>query len=309
LKESGLPEDLDYIPTRNLFLTIDSAKVIENGTVKAIDADKIVKKLEITLKGNGLNKSELMLLDIISTNNWERPIYFGIGIPADAYMGLEKYFQLEGAAYRLLPIETKVERNDFGAAEYGRIDTDILYDHVMNQFVWGNIKNPDVNIDHFHDNIIGSMQYRNTFQRLAKQLIQEGQKEKAVQVLDKSLEELPISQIPIDIFFVDYISLYYALGEMEKGNHLLNELAEDNCQMLKYINSLSPKFVHTIQREENISLYILQSLFEMAQKSGQDDLCLELKNKIESIYNPHIVTTPPAQSETPKSSTDTGKAQ
>ena len=122
--------------------------------------------------------------------------------------------------------------------------------------------------------------------------------------MDKSLEELPTSQIPIDIYFVDYISLYYALGEVEKGNLLLRELAEDNCQMLRYIHSLSPKFINSVRREENISLYILQRLFEMAQESGQDELCTELKNKIESIYNQTIFAQP-----TQKETKDSTKVQ
>lgn len=291
LKERGISEDIDYIPTRNLFLPIDSAQVIANGTVKAKDADKIVKELSFSLKGNGLNKSETMLLDIISTNNWERPIYFGIGLPTDSYMGLEKYLQLEGATYRLLPIETTPRRNEYGGMEYGRIDSDILYDHIMNKFEWGNIKDPKVNIDHFHDNNISVIQYRNTFQRLAAQLHSEGQDEKAIAVLDKSLEELPLSQVPIDIVFLDYITLYYELGETEKANHLLEKLAEDNIQMLKYVNSLSPKFagMQSIQREEYLSLHTLQKLLEAASKAGQKDLVANIRNQVESILNPGML--------------------
>ncbi|MDE7374263.1 MAG: DUF2723 domain-containing protein, partial [Odoribacter sp.] len=303
LKERGMSEDIDYIPTRNLYLPIDSAQVIANGTVKAKDADKIAKELSFSLKGNGLNKSETMLLDIISTNNWERPIYFGIGLPTDSYMGLEKYLQLEGATYRLLPIETTPRRNEYGVMEYGRIDSDILYDHIMNKFEWGNIKDPKVNIDHFHDNNISVIQYRNTFQRLAAQLHSEGQDEKAIAVLDKSLEELPLSQVPIDIVFLDYITLYYELGETEKANHLLEKLAEDNIQMLKYVNSLSPKFagMQSIQREEYLSLHTLQKLLEAASKAGQRDLATNIKNQVESILNPGMLNPNiPAQDAAPQ---------
>lgn len=295
LKEPGITESIDYIPTRNLFLPIDSARVVANGTVKAEDADKIVKELRFSLKGSGLNKSETMLLDIISANNWERPIYFGIGLPSDSYMGLEKYFQVEGAAYRLVPIETAPKRNEYGGMDYGRIDSDILYDHIMNKFEWGNIKNPEVNIDHFHDNTIAAMQYRNTFQRLATQLYGEGQNEKALAVLDKSLEELPLSQVPVDITLLDYITLYYKLGETEKANHLLNELAKDNLQMLKYVYSLSPKFANTpsIQREENISLITVQKLYEIANETGQKNIAADIRNKFESLLNPGMLNAEP----------------
>lgn len=52
----------------------------------------------------------------------------------------------------------------------GRIDSDILYDNIMNKFEWGNIKDPKVNIDFFHDQTIAVMKYRNTFLRLAQKL-------------------------------------------------------------------------------------------------------------------------------------------
>ncbi len=129
----------------------------------------------------------------------------------------------------------------------------------MNKFVWGNIKDPKVNIDHFHDNTFAVMKYRNTFLRLAEQLMQEAATEtrvigdtiineitdsskiqEAVRVLDKSLEEIPLYQVPADFFLLNYISIYYAAGEQEKGNDLAWALALDNAQTLRYIGSLSP---------------------------------------------------------------------
>ncbi len=286
-KLRGYTEPLDFIPTHNLFLPIDSAKVVSNGTVKPENAHEIVKELEINLKNDYLNKSQLMVLDIISTNNWERPIYFGIGMGTDAYMGFEKYFQLEGAAYRLVPIETA----DSGYYDYGRIDSDILYDNVMNKYDWGNIKDPKVNIDFFHDNTIAVMKYRNTFLRLAEQLNQEGKNEKAIAVLDKVMEELPLSQVPADNSLLRYIPMYYTLGETEKANHLVNELATNNYQMLKYIHSLSPSFANTasIRQEENMSIGVIQMLLDVTTKAGQRDLAMEIKNKVESIFNPTLV--------------------
>ena len=293
-KLTGYSEPIDYIPTRRLIIPVDSTKVVANGIVKPENANKILKELPLDLKGNFLNKSQLMVLDIIANANWERPIYFGVGMGTEAYLGLEKYFQLEGAAYRLVPLETK----DAGFMDYGRIDSDILYDNLMNKFEWGNIKDPKVNIDYFHDNTIAVMKYRNTFLRLAEQLHAEGKPEKAIAVLDKCMEELPITQVPVDNTLLNYIPLYYTLGATEKANHLLLELAENNYQMLRYTNSLSPKFANTagIQQEENISMRVIQMLFEIAMGAGQKELAHKIKNKVESIYNPALLRTAQPQS-------------
>jgi uncharacterized membrane protein YhaH (DUF805 family) len=286
-KLSGYGEPLDYVPTRKVIIPVDSAKVIANGVVKPEDAGKIVKQLEIDLKGNSLNKSQLMVLDIIANADWERPVYFGIGMGTDAYMGFEKYFQLEGAAYRLVPIETK----DAEYFDYGRIDSDILYDNLMNKFEWGNIKDPKVNIDYFHDNTIAVMKYRNTFLRLAEQLYKEGKNDKAIAALDKCMEELPLSQVPVDNTLLNYIPLYYQLGATDKANHLLKELAENNYQTLKYTNSLSPKFARmaSIQQEEGISIQVIRMLLSMAYDAGQDEVAKEITQKVESIYNPVLL--------------------
>ena len=283
-KLQGYIKELDFIPTRNVILPVDSAKVIANGTVKPQDADQIVKDLRLHLPMQGLTKSQLMVLDILSTNNWERPVYFGIGMGSDAYMGLEKYFQLEGAAYRVVPIETK----EAEFYDYGRIDSDILYDNIMNKFEWGNIKDPKVNIDFFHDQTIAVMKYRNTFLRLAQKLYDEGKQAEAVAVLDKSLEEIPLYQVPADNSMLFYIPMYYELGETEKANHLLNELATNNYQMLKYANSLEPKFANTpsIQQEERLSIEVIKQLLAFATQAGQKELAQELQDKVLRLYNP-----------------------
>lgn len=77
---------VDFIPTRSLYIPVDKEKVLANGTVQPKDSALIVDRVEIQLKGSSLNKSQLMVLDILATNNWERPVYFGVGMGQDSYM-------------------------------------------------------------------------------------------------------------------------------------------------------------------------------------------------------------------------------
>lgn len=282
LKEYRQP--VDFIPTRVVTLPVDSAKVIANGTVRPEDADKIVKQLSIKLDGNDLGKSQLMVLDILATNDWNRPIYFGIGMGDENYMGLQKYFQVEGATYRVVPIETTQDE----AGLYGRIDTDILYDNIMNKFEWGNIKDPKVNIDHFHENTIGVMKYRITLLRLADALRAEGKTEKAVAVLDKSLEELPINQVSVDIDLVNYVQLYYKMEQPEKGTALAKQLAKEYYQMNKYIRSLPPEDAKNayLRRDLSTSEDILGYLYNQAKVFKQTDFAAEIEEMLNELYNP-----------------------
>ena len=298
---------VDFIPTRSLYIPVDKKKVLANGTVQPKDSALIVDRVEIQLKGSSLNKSQLMVLDILATNNWERPVYFGVGMGQDSYMGFDKYFQLEGAAYRVVPIKSE---NNEAYYDFGRINTEILYDNLMNKFVWGNIKDPKVNIDHFHDNTIAVMKYRNTFLRLAEQLMQEAATEtrvigdtiineitdsskiqEAVRVLDKSLEEIPLYQVPADFFLLNYISIYYAAGEKEKGNDLAWALALDNAQMLRYIGSLSQNRRKALENDERRSMQALQMLVDMARRNGENAFAQEIQDMVESTLSGRPVTS------------------
>ena len=287
--------------------TLDKEKVLANGTVQPEDADEIVDKVEIKLTGNSLNKSQLMVLDILATNNWERPVYFGIGMGQDSYMGFDKYFQLEGAGYRVVPIKTD-EKNAY--YEFGRINSNVLYDNLMNKFIWGNIKDPQVNIDHFHDNTIAVMKYRNTFLRLAQKLVEEAVKEtvmlkdsvvneiidsskmqEAVKVLDKSLEEIPLYQVPADNFLLYYIPIYYTAGENEKANDLAWALAMDNAQTLRYIQAQSTNRRKMLERDEQNSMYILRMLMDWARSSGEDAFAQEIQSMVENTLTGKPVTS------------------
>ena len=105
-------EEINYFPSKNIRLTIDSAEVVANGVVAPENAGKIVKAMEWSIGGNYLMKNDLMILNILANNHWKRPIYFATTVGSDNYLNLEPYFQLEGLAYRVVPIRTDVAQSE-----------------------------------------------------------------------------------------------------------------------------------------------------------------------------------------------------
>jgi len=122
---------LDYIPTTKIFVSVDKEKVLANGTVPPELADKIVDRLEFTINKSYILKNEMMILDLLANNNWDRPIYFAITAGTDNYMNLQRYFQIEGLAYRLVPVLD--DSKDRG--QTGRVNSKIMYDNLMNKFI------------------------------------------------------------------------------------------------------------------------------------------------------------------------------
>jgi hypothetical protein len=72
---------MHYLPGRKLELPVDRKKVLSNGTVQIRDSALITDAVRWEITGNSLIKNEMMLLDILAENNWDRPIYFAISAP------------------------------------------------------------------------------------------------------------------------------------------------------------------------------------------------------------------------------------
>ena len=270
---------LDYFPGRNVYLPVDSAKVVNNGTVKPEDAHLIKKKLDWKIKRNYLYKNDIMVYDIIASNNWERPVYFSVGMGVSSFLGLEKYFQLEGAAYRLVPIETKTN-----SLELGRIDSDILYDNFMNKFEFGRIKEPGVYVDQFHILTLNIMSFRSNYGRLASQLNDEEKPEKAIKVLDRCMEELPTNKVPYDNSLIAFIQEYYRAGAVEKANGLFEEMAQQSYDKLDYYFSLQPSLAQIFRNEQEREIRVVQMLLSLAEMGEQTELKQATQQKFELLF-------------------------
>ncbi|MPM21485.1 hypothetical protein SDC9_67929 [bioreactor metagenome] len=274
---------LDFFPSRNFYIPVDTNKVVENGTIPASWKADATDSLNWTINRNIIQKNTLFCLDILAHFNWDRPIYFAITTGDDAYMGLEDYFSLEGLVYRLVPVKTI---NPDGAT--GRVNTEVMYDNMMNKFVWGNLTGKGVYLD--ETNLRMCMNFRNNFARLAMALLDEGQqadgsfvpekKQKAVAVLDRCMEVLPESAVPYNYFVLPVAEAYYRAGEMEKGNTIMSRLVDLYDSDLAYYFSLDKRRSEQVNFDKRQALYILQRIMVLSQQLKQD----ELYKKVEPVF-------------------------
>jgi tetratricopeptide (TPR) repeat protein len=276
-------EILDVIPSRTIRIPVDSAKVIASGTVKPEDAGKIVPYIDIKLKGNSILKSQLIVLDILAHNNWERPVYFVTGYHSDA-LGLEEYFQLEGLAFRLVPV--KSENKSW--VDYGRIDTDILYNNVMNKFVWGGANNPKVNLDYNHIRTLIVVKARLIYARLAKALSSEGKNEKAVAVLDRCLEVLPANRFPLDPYYTDLIEGYFAAGASDKAVEMTKGLCDYYYEKLDYYLKQNPYVISSAEYEIQSAIQYASKAANFCESNGKKEIADEINKKLEAYYADYL---------------------
>ena len=272
-------EVIDNIPTRTIRIPVDASKVIASGTVKASDADKIVPYIDIKLKGAVILKSTLLVLDILAHNDWKRPIYFVTGYHEDA-LGLEEYFQLEGLAYRLVPI--KSENKSW--LKYGRIDADILYNNMMTKFAWGGAKEKGVDMDYNHKRNLLVIKARYNYARLANALSSEGKNEKALSVLDYCMTTFPIDKLSYDMYVPDIIEAYFNAGGIDKATELTRNLSNYYFERLDYYLKQKPDIINSAEYEVQTAMQFTSQAADACKAGGKTEIADEISGKLQTYY-------------------------
>ncbi|MCL2131204.1 MAG: DUF2723 domain-containing protein, partial [Lentimicrobiaceae bacterium] len=256
------------INTIHFYLDVDKEKVLKNGTVSPEDADKIVDrvvwKLPKVHQTNGvdtvvaISKAYIAMMDILAHNNWERPIYFGGTTGDETFFGLEKYFQTEGLAYRLVPVLQ--EEMPYGIP--GRINTSILYDIMMNRYDYSQFADPTIFLSQDYTKMVHMLKMR--FFSLSEALVREGKADSAIVVLDKCYQWFPYPIIPysdIDNFIAYYAYFMSETQEgVEKGVKLYNGIIDQILLENTYYQKFRGKKAAYVERELSQNMRFLNEI-------------------------------------------------
>ena len=269
---------IDYFPTKMFMVTYDSAKMVNERLIPENLAGRM-DTIRWTINRTAIQKNNLMILDLLATNNWERPVYFVMTTGPATYLGLENHFFLEGLAYRLLPVKAIPS----GDNQIGEINTIAMYDHVVNQFEWGNMEKPGVSLD--DDNARMIMNIRNLMSRLATALIQEGKMDSARVVMDLSLEKMPDSKIPYDYFVLPLVEGYLALGDTAQGIEIMEQLSRYKMNELSYYFSFPDKDLPDLDMSIQEALFTMNKVSQAAHKTKQVDLANAADSTMNKYYD------------------------
>lgn len=272
---------LDVLPSKNLYVNVDSFKVMRNKVISVKDTARLAKRISWDLGGrNYITKNDIMVLDLVAHNNWERPIYFAVTTGDEAYVGMKRYFQLEGLAYRLVPIR-QTENEE---AQGGRVNTEVMYDNIMNKFLWGGMDKLGVNLDENCVRMASNLRMQMAI--LSGALINEGKKSKAKNVLDKCLAVMPDSNIPYDASIYTICASYYEIGETKKANELAKKLFDIFEGDLRIYTVQKPNHRSAYGRDIAQAKEILKRLTGLAQQYKQEELTKNFMNRIQGVLSP-----------------------
>lgn len=268
-------ESFDFIPARRIAVPVNKANVLKSGIVAEKDTALIEDTIYLNIEGTHLGVGDMIVLDMIATNDWTRPIYFTspagpmpIGLTAyNADGSAYTYLQQDGAAYRLVPIKTPVTRR----YSMGRVDSERLYDNLMNKFKYGGIKD-GAYVDQFVSNVFATSQFRSSFARLAEQLMAEGDTTRAIEVLDRAMVEMPVSQLSRDEMLVSIIDGYWKAGQVEKADAMAVDFAEAMLDYMEYYGRFT-KAEHKValQNKTKEAYEQLYTLLAYASRNNRTD--------------------------------------
>lgn len=261
------------LPSATLFLPVDPQQIKKMNIVQPRLLPYLSDSMSWKIGETDLLKGDLVMLDIIASNNWERPVYFSSTMGSSHNLGLQEYLQLEGYAYRLLPVRVP------GASD-GYVNADIMYDNMMNKMYWREMNNPKV---YYDDAYRGSpvVTARLSFLRLAQQLIAENRKEKARKVIDKAMAVMPDDTIPYDQISVGFVGALFDVGENQKALDSARIMAMRSDENLSWIKEKNG----TRNRDVNTDLFILQSIVRDCRRARQD----KEADRFEAIFKKHLL--------------------
>ncbi len=280
-------EGLRVIPTDSLVMKIDKEAVRRSG-MKIPDAlgDSIPEYMTILLRdANGkpkraLYKSELMMLEMLANANWERPFYMAITVGSENQLGMENHFIQEGLAYRFTPFDTNKLNS--------KIDSEKMYDNLMNKFKFGGIDKPGIYID---ENVMRMCYtHRRIFTQLVGQLIREGKKDKALAALDYAEKMIPSTNVPYDWANGSFqmAEAYYQLGKKEKADQIIDALANKSLEYMNWYLSLTDNQLAIAGESFMYNAGLIDAEVRLMEKYKSEELSKRYSPQLERLYSEYV---------------------
>lgn len=259
--------EYNSVPTRSLVLNnIDTTKVRE---MLPDDLDPyVVDQMVFRIKGNGLEKKDLAILDLIINANWERPIYFNYTSMSHFNVDISKNIVHEGICYRLLPVVSQEQL----------VNKEVMYDNMMNKFSWTSLNQTDI---YFSEDYRGFCQnLRSAFNTLAEEYLAVGDYEKAKAVLLKCLEAIPHESIPYDYFSVIQVSHLLQVGERDLAIDVAQKTSKQSTQMLDYM--VANDVLNEQEMQKNV--IIINELARAFRAANEKEIAAEYEALFNKYY-------------------------
>jgi tetratricopeptide (TPR) repeat protein len=266
----------NYYPTKKFFIDVDKEAVIASGRVPLRDTGRIVERIEWNIGKGAMYKGDLVVLDLIATNareGWKRPIYWTTTAGRSVFLNLDNYLRHNGLTYELIPVQ-RINRGYMGMDDMG-----MLYDKLMNVYVWGNMEKGEMFLDDKATLLPGLL--RSLFVQVGDYYSQKGRADSSIAVVEKCFEVIPEKILPMDLGLKILCGeVYYRAGNNDEGDRLFEEVAKDAEELVRYHMRFGNEFLYKRQLiRENLKY--LGEVVSKAKNYKRNDMV----TRYEAIYN------------------------
>ena len=269
-------EKMKFFPSKKVKITVDSAACVKYGIVPKHLRGKMVDSICWTIKSNQLYKNDLMLLDLLASNKWERPLYFAAPSSVSHCVAIDSFCHVTGWVYKFMPV--KAEDDDY-ISGMGGVDALTSYDILKNKCAWGNLSDPHVYVD--PESLNNAVRPKTNFMRVAQSLMLQGKNREAIEMLDTYLKNFPDSKFPFDMYMLPFAEIYYKAGATDKANKLVERVSVIYSQNLDYYYAYSSQNRAYFQQDIQTSLGVLRRLSMLASENKQPALA----SKMDALFN------------------------
>lgn len=263
-------EKYNILPVSKFILPVNKGNAVKAGIITQSDLPDAVDQIMINYEAKTLYKSNLMMLDMLANFDWKRPVNFSSGGMYDSenIFYLDEYLQFDGFSYRLVPMHTPQSPG----GDKGRVEASSLYQIVKN-FRWGNFKDQSIYYDETAtSNILG---YRMSVSRAVSALVLNGQKAKALELIDLATKEIPVEKYNEPRSSSAMVTGYIVAGQEQKGLQLAEMLKKGIFEEYDYYQNLPPSFKAVAKRQMRSKpmeyALVVSAVTEAYKTLGQDE--------------------------------------
>jgi hypothetical protein len=264
----------NMVPSKEITLKVDTARVRQMNLIPKGMDDLLVEEMKFRVKGNTLLKQDLALLDLLLTNNWERPIYVNNTSLEQFNIDLKPFVVIEGNAFRILPLRNPVPQNRL-------VNTEITYENLTTKFRFRGLDDPKAFFSTDYRSFVQN--HRSTFNELASALIVEGDTARAREVLLLSLEKMPDKGVMYDFTNALMVEMLLEVGEREVGIEVATTVGNRMDEMASWLIRRG-----VFDRELYNYIAVLGELQRVLYKYGESDLA----SQFEDAYERHAAELP-----------------
>ncbi|MDF2157352.1 DUF2723 domain-containing protein [Algoriphagus sp. CAU 1675] len=269
--QTGGKSVVNMVPSRNLILDVDSNSVAKQEIIPAEFAPLFTPQMNLQIKGQYVTKGTLMLLDLIVSNNWDRPIYFNNTSLATIGLNLENHVVMEGLTYRLLPVrKPSMLREEL-------VNTDLAYENYLTKFAFRGMNDPNAYLDEEYRRFASN--HRSAINSIAIALLDKDDMEKAANILNYGLEVMPNEAIPYDLSSGQSVPLFFEVGEEEKALDIIDKVSKKSLDMIEFYTRENRDY----DREMMISIEMVKYFIPLLEERGYEEKAGDLQIRLEQL--------------------------